>query len=72
MSTIQMNDEFRKKFIDINRKATKLIRDEVEKLSDDARERIMLAHTIINFMYESDKVAISSLGLTVKPVFNEE
>jgi hypothetical protein len=48
------------------------MKTEVEKLTNDPVKRIVIMHTILENLYQSDKEAISVLGLNIKIVDKDE
>jgi hypothetical protein len=72
MPQLQMNDKLRVQFTDIGAKISKLLKDEVEKVSNNSHERIVLTHTIIEFLYLSDQEAIKALGFKIKPIYKRK
>ncbi len=70
MAEVMMDDKLRKQLNDIFKKVSNLIKEEVEKISDNAGERIVITHTLIENLYLSDQQAISMLGLEMKMTKN--
>jgi hypothetical protein len=70
--TLLITDELRESLFIIGRKVRILMKTEVEKLTNDPVKRIVIMHTILENLYQSDKEAISVLGLNIKIVDKDE
>lgn len=68
MPEVMMDDKLIKQMGDIFKKVSNLMKKEVEKISDDDVERIIITHIMIENLYHSDQRAMSMLGLDIKTV----